>query len=166
MIVAQFFSALGALCLAYSSFAKNRENMLIWQIIDYLLTAIANILLGGYTGAMTIMVSVIRNTLIIKKQDTPLRILLLVLIQIGAGIYLNQLGWIGFLPIISSLSYTLATFLTAKVEWLRWVIIENMLLWLIYDITIKAFPASVMDIFIIVTTLIAINKHHKTGSSL
>lgn len=158
--IAMIFSGLGAFCLAYSSFTKNKQQMLIWQISDYIFTMIANLLLGGYTGALTISVSIIRNTLIIKQKNTKWITLCLVLIQISLGSYVNNLGVIGFLPIISSVSYTLTTFLTSKMQILRWLIIENMLLWLVYDITIKAYPAVCMDIFISLSTLLAIYKHH------
>lgn len=68
-LLAQVFSAIGALCVAISSFAKSKNNMLVWQITDYIFTAIANLLLGGYTGALTISISIIRNSLMVKKED-------------------------------------------------------------------------------------------------
>ena len=68
-------------------------------------------------------------------------------------------GLIGCLPLISSVSYTIVSFLTDKVQWLRWVTVENMLLWSLYDFTIKAYPALVMDVVITITTLIAIKKY-------
>lgn len=163
MSIGLLFSTIGAICLATSSFAKNKESMLTWQIADYFFTIIANILLGGFSGAISIAVSTIRNLLMIKKWDSLLTTIILVVIQVALGSYVNTLGIIGMLPIISSISYTVTTFLTSKVQWLRWVIIENMLLWAFYDFTIKAYPALLMDIFITLTTLIAIRKHAKKG---
>lgn len=112
--------------------------MLLWQISDYIFTIIANLLLGGYTGALTISVSIVRNALILKKKNTKVITICLVLIQIALGTYVNNLGLVGYLPIISSVSYTLTTFLTSKMQFLRWLIIENMSLWFIYDLTINA----------------------------
>ena len=163
-LLAQVFSAIGALCVAISSFAKSKNKMLVWQITDYIFTAIANLLLGGYTGALTISISIIRNSLMVKKQMTKTILTILIVIQIIVGTYLNQLGLIGYLPIISSVSYSLAIAITPNLQWLRWVIIENMLLWLIYDLTIQAYPATVTDITITLTTLIAIIKNRKTFS--
>ena len=158
-LLAQVFSAIGALCVAISSFAKSKHKMLVWQITDYIFTAIANLLLGGYTGAL-----IIRNRLMIKKKMTKTILTILIVIQIIVGTYLNQLGLIGYLPIISSVSYSLAIAITRNLQWLRWVIIENMLLWLIYDLTIKAYPAAITDVTITLTTLIAIIKNRKTFS--
>ena len=52
---------------------------------------------------------------------------ILIVIQIIVGTIYNQLGLIGYLPIISSVSYSLAIAITPNLQWLRWVIIENML---------------------------------------
>ena len=163
-LLAQVFSAIGALCVAIASFAKSKHKMLVWQITDYIFTAIANLLLGGYTGALTISISIIRNSLMVKKKMTKTILTILIIIQIIVGTYLNQLGLIGYLPIISSVSYSLAIAATPNLQCLRWVIIENMLLWLIYDLTIKAYPAAITDITITLTTLIAIIKNRKTFS--
>lgn len=133
--------------------------MLTWQLSDYFFTMIANFLLGGYTGAISISVSIIRNTLMIKKWDSIYTTIILVIIQVSAGTYFNNLGLIGLLPLISSVSYTIISFATNKVQWLRWVTVENMLLWSFYDFTIKAYPALFMDIVITITTLIAIIKY-------
>lgn len=169
MSIGLVFSAIGATCLAISSFTKNKKSMLTWQLSDYFFTMIANFLLGGYTGAISISVSIIRNVLMIKKWDSLYTTILLVIIQVTLGIHVNTLGLIGCLPLISSVSYTIISFLTDKVQWLRWVTIENMLLWSLYDFTIKAYPALLMDVIITITTLIAIKKysslnHHKQNT--
>ena len=116
------------------------------------------------TGALTISISIIRNSLMVKKKMTKTILTILIIIQIIVGTYLNQLGIIGYLPIISSVSYSLAIATTPNRQWLRWVIIENMLLWLIYDLTIQAYPAAVTDVTITLTTLIAIIRNRKTFS--
>ncbi|MGV3127207.1 YgjV family protein [Streptococcus orisratti] len=162
MSIGLIFSAIGASCLAVSAFTKHKDRMLIWQVADYVFTMIANLLLGGYTGAISISVSIIRNLLMIKKWYSWATATLFVFLQLSLGAYFNNIGWVGFLPIISSISYTLATFMTNKIQWLRWVIIENMLLWSFYDWTIKAYPALIMDFFIVTTTLIAIKKSKRS----
>ena len=95
----------------------------------------------------------------IKKWDSIYTTILLIIIQVTLGIHVNNLGLIGCLPLISSVSYTIVSFLTDRVQWLRWVTVENMLLWSLYDFTIKAYPALVMDVVITITTLIAIKKY-------
>lgn len=160
MIIAWVCSAIGAFCLAYSSFTSYKDDMLRWQIADYVFTATANFLLGGYTGTLTIGVSLLRNHLILKEKTSKSWIFLIIVSQISLGYLVNALGPIGYLPILSAVSSTLANFLTTNIQWLRWVIVENMLLWFIYDITIKAYPAALMDLLIASATLFAIMKHY------
>lgn len=116
MSIGLFFSAIGATCLAISSFAKTKKSMLSWQLSDYFFTMVANFLLGGYTGVISISVSIIRNTLMIKKWDSIYTTVLLVIIQVTLGIYVNNLVLIGCLPLISSVSYTIVSFLTDRVQ--------------------------------------------------
>ncbi len=98
--------------------------MLVWQITDYIsLPAIAN-LLGGYTGALTISISIIRQLMVKKKMtktifDHP------IIFQIIVGTYLNQLGIIGYLPIIFFSFYSL---LLPPIIGFAGSLLENMLL--------------------------------------
>ena len=75
--------------------------MLVWQITDYIFTAAANLLLGGYTSALTIIISIIRNRLMIKTKMTKTILSILIILRTIVGSYLNQLGVIRYLPIIS-----------------------------------------------------------------
>lgn len=111
MSIGLVFSAIGSTCLAISSFAKTKKSMLSWQLSDYFFTMVANFLLGGYTS---ISVSIIRNTLMIKKWDSIYTTVLLVIIQVTLGIHVNNSGLIGCLPLISSVSYTIVSFLTDR----------------------------------------------------
>ena len=144
-------------------FYKIKNKMPVWQITDYIFTAAANLLLGGYTSALTISISIIRNRLMIKKKMTKTILSILIILRTIVG-SLSQSTW-GYLPIISSVSYSLSIAITRNLQQLRWVIIENMLLWLIYDLTIKAYPAAIIDITITLTTLIAIIRNRKTFSN-
>ena len=90
MSIGLIFSAIGATCLAISSFAKTKKSMLSWQLSDYFFTMVANFFcLGGYTGAISISVSIIRNTLMIKKWDSIYTTVLLVIIQVTLGMHVN-----------------------------------------------------------------------------
>ena len=82
-------------------FYKIKNKMPVWQITDYIFTAAANLLLGGYTSALTISISIIRNRLMIKKKMTKTILSILIILRTIVGSYLNQLGVIRYLPIIS-----------------------------------------------------------------
>ena len=76
--------------------------MLTWQLSDYFFTMIANFLLGGYTGAISISVSIIHNTLMIKHWDSIYTTVILVdYPSFCQELTLTNLGLIGFLPLIS-----------------------------------------------------------------
>ena len=66
-LLAQVFSAIGALCVAISSL-QIKHKCWSGKLPTTFFTAIANLLLGGYTGALTISISIIRNSLMVKKR--------------------------------------------------------------------------------------------------
>ena len=66
--------------------------MLVWQITDYIFTAAANLLLGGYTSALTIIISIIRNRLMIKKKMTKTILSILIILRTIVG-SLSQSTW-------------------------------------------------------------------------
>ena len=66
--------------------------MLVWQITDYIFTAAANLLLGGYTSALTISISIIRNRLMIKKKMTKTILSILIILRTIVG-SLSQSTW-------------------------------------------------------------------------
>ena len=66
--------------------------MPVWQITDYIFTAAANLLLGGYTSALTISISIIRNRLMIKKKMTKTILSILIILRTIVG-SLSQSTW-------------------------------------------------------------------------
>lgn len=66
--------------------------MPVWQITDYIFTAAANLLLGGYTSALTISISIIRNRLMIKKKMTKTILSILIILRTIVG-SLSQSIW-------------------------------------------------------------------------
>ncbi|MGC4440428.1 YgjV family protein, partial [Streptococcus suis] len=62
-------------------------------------------------------------------------------------------------------SYTIAIQMTSSTQILRFVIIENMLLWFIYDVTIRAYPAAIMDIVITLLSAVSIWRFYQKKTS-
>ena len=73
-------------------FYKIKNKMPVWQITDYIFTAAANLLLGGYTSALTISISIIRNRLMIKKKMTKTILSILIILRTIVG-SLSQSTW-------------------------------------------------------------------------
>ena len=77
------------------------------------------------------------------------------------GAYANNLGIIGWLPIIASGSYTICIYVTKNEQQMRWALAVNMLLWFIHSAYIKAYPSAVCNIVLCFWTLFQVYKNRK-----
>lgn len=95
---------------ALSTSRKSINKMLWVQNASQLFYGIGSVVLKGYSGAVQNAVCIIRNLLVIKGLKSKIVEWLLVVLGVVFGLYCNNLGFMGLLPIIANLQYTLAIF--------------------------------------------------------
>ena len=93
-----------------SSTRKTVKGVLLMQSLSQLIYCIGTILLKGYSGAVQNLVSILRNFVAIRKISSPLIEWILVALGVALGLLFNNLGLIGYLPVVANLQYTLAVF--------------------------------------------------------
>ena len=93
-----------------SSTRKTAKGVLLMQSLSQLIYCIGTILLKGYSGAVQNLVSILRNFVAIRKISSPLIEWILVALGVALGLLFNNLGLIGYLPVVANLQYTLAVF--------------------------------------------------------
>ena len=105
-LIAQIFSAIGAVLLLISTFSDTKKKMLGIQIFDAASNTIADALLGGWSGVMLNIIGIVRNITTIKGDGKTNKALLSVLVffTIVVTVMLNPSG---FLPLIAELEYTI-----------------------------------------------------------
>lgn len=159
--IAQFFGVLVIIANVLAMQMKNKKQIILMFILANLFSAINFLLLKSYSGALICGFAIIQ-TLInkifenkeVKVPKVIIGIYILILIALGRITYTN---YIDILPIICSILYTL-TILQEKESNIRKISLLNILLWVIYDITIKAYTASLSDILMTISTLIGIYR--------
>ena len=131
---------------------KSKKKILFTQTIQYITYAIADFILGGITGSITNLISIIRNVLCYKEKLNKTMIILLIIVSIILTLMFNNLGFIGLLPLFNNIVYTL--FINIKDEFkFKILILTQMLLWLIYDITIRAYTSAIFEVITIVSCI-------------
>lgn len=149
VILANIFSAIGCSFLAYSTFAKKKDKMLLVQICDCLFNFIACLFIGGYSAAVSNAIAGFRNYLTAKNKNTPIINGLFAVILVVLGLSLNKNGFIGILPILAGVIYTTCSYILKSAQSLRYVICFNMILWFIHDFSIGLYVSSFFDIMIL-----------------
>ena len=132
---------------------KSKKKILFTQTIQYITYVIADFILGGITGAITNLISIVRNILCYKGKLNKIMIILIILVSIILTLMFNNLGFIGLLPLFNNIIYTI--FINVKDELkFKILILIQMILWLIYDITIKAYTSAIFEIITIISCII------------
>lgn len=138
-----------------SGFLKKKKKILYAQTIQISLSVLSNLILGGITGAIINALGCIRNILCYKNKLNIMAKIILILFSIIFSIMFNNLGVIGLLPVISTVTYILLMNIKDVVKF-KWLIIFTMLMWLIYDVYIKSYTSAVFDFMNIVANIISI----------
>lgn len=155
IIIGNMIALIASLLMVYTGIIKKKEKIIYFQTVQIILSIISNIILGGITGAIINGISCIRNILYYKNKLRVLEKLIIIILSIILSLLFNNLGIIGLLPLISIVMYTILIDIKDVIKF-KVLIIFTMIMWFIYDITIKSYTASFFDFSTIIINIIAI----------
>ena len=161
LIIGNIFSLLSAICIAISVIKKNKQDLIWWQLIDIVFCLLSNIALYAYAALATNTVALVRNFLAYQKKLTSKLTLILLVLCVVSGLFANNRGLIGLCPIVASASYTFFMFTTKDEQQMRWALVSNLILWLIHDFYVQAYPSAITEVVLCVWTLIQIIRYSK-----
>ena len=145
----------GALIMVGVGLLKTKRKILLAQSVQCLIMGIGNLILGGVTGFLANMLTIVRNLFCLKKELTTPFKLGFIGLQLAVGVPFNIMGLVGLLPIIAACIFT--WFLDTKSEiFLKLLIITAQVMWLIFDFTIHNYVSTLMDIFTIISNIAGI----------
>ena len=163
LICGNIVALIGSLLMVYVGTKKDRKKIIYIQTIQILAFTISTLILGGYTGTIVNLISIVRNVLCYKDNLTKHYKGLIILTSIVFSLAFNNLGILGLLPLISTIIYTIFVDVKTAIK-LKLLIIFTVIFWLIYDILIKSYTSAVFDFFSIlfhsVTVYQLIHKKH------
>ena len=152
LIIGNLLSFCCAVCIAVSVVKRNKQNLIWWQIWDSIFGLLASLVLFSYSSFTTGLLCVTRNLLAYNKRLTKLITLALVVTCIVVGLYANNRGFWGLLPIIAFTWYTLTMYCAKNDQQMRYSLIINLSIWLFHDFYIQAYPSAIMDITVSIWT--------------
>lgn len=110
LIIGNISSLLAMGTDALSSTQKTTKRVLWVQNLSQLIYCIGAFLLGGYSGCVQNVVSIVRNLVAIKQISKKWIEWTLTILGVVLGLVFNTIGWVGLLPIMSNLQYTFVVF--------------------------------------------------------
>lgn len=160
VIVANVIALIASVMMVYSGILNNKKKILWIQTIQIGLSVISNIILGGITGAIINGISLVRNIICYKEKLTTSIKVIITAVSIGLSIKFNNLGIIGYLPVISTVTYI--WLMTIKdVKRFKLLIAFTMLMWFVYDFCIKSYTSAAFDFMNLIANVVTvINPKH------
>lgn len=152
LLIGNTLSFCCAICIAISVVKRNKENLIWWQIWDSTFGFLASFVLFSYSSFTTGILCVIRNIFAYNKKLTKKIALILVIICIAIGLYTNNRGIFGLLPLIAFTGYTLSMYWAQNDQQMRYALIINLSVWMVHDFYIQAYPSAIMDIILSIWT--------------
>lgn len=148
LIVGNIFSFCAVVCIAISVVKKTKAQLIWWQTLDVVFYIFASIVLGSYAGISTNLVCLLRNVIAYKDKLTRPLMWLLVVLCVVSGLYVNNLGVIGYFPILASGSYTVFLYVAKDKQMMLYALIVNLSLWFVHDLYIQAYPSAATDLLL------------------
>ena len=165
IIIGNLFTLFAMGFNAISSTRKTPKGVLWMQNCSQVVYLISSVVLGGYSAAIQNVVSILRNLAAIRQVKSKVLEWVLVVLGVVLGIACNNRGWIGLLPVISNLQYTLAIFhFREDGEKIKLFFLISVAFFVVFNFVIYNFVGVVADTIVVITTGIALLKSYRKTS--
>ena len=163
VVIGNVVSFIGAMFMIAIGFLKRKRHILVAQCFQFGIMGAGQWILGGITGVISNLVSIVRNLVCMWLPfRLPLK-LTFMLIQVLMTLAVKPVGLVAWFPTVAACLYT--WFLDTKKETLlKIVIIACQLLWIVYDASIQNYSALIFDVFTVFSNLVGIFMIQKSAA--
>lgn len=155
----QILGFIYALFLILSIFGKSTKQILLLQTISFSFKAIHYYLLGGISGFLTSLISMIRNIIFYKIKENKIWTSFFIIMYLVIGIITFK-SIFTFLPVLATITYTIIINYNNP-KYLRYGTLITNLTWLLYNAYIISYSGIIVQIIMIILGIIAIIKLDK-----
>ena len=163
IILGNVFSLCASISDTLSSSRKTERGVLLVQILSQVFYLASTLALKGYSAAVQNAVSIFRNLAAISKKENKLVEWILVILGVVLGLVFNNRGFMGLLPVVANLEYTLAVFRFKDNERaLKIAFAICIALFMIFNVTILNFVGAITNGVVLVMTILFVVKGGKS----
>lgn len=128
-----------------ASVSRKPKRIYLYQALQCLILAFADILFASPSGTVTLVLCVVRNLLIAYGKFSGKLCALFLVVLTVLGIFSNTRGAVGLIPVIATAVYTFVCFFVHQARTIKINMIVNLVLWTIYDLFIWDVVSAVTD---------------------
>lgn len=145
LLIGNAVSFIGCIIMVGIGLLKKKSHILMAQSVQCLFMGAGNLLLGGVSGFICNVVTIIRNLVFVKFRNTAFLKVFFILLQLLLSLGSLGDGFISWFPLIAAALFTwcMDTRSAAK---LKVCILCTQVLWLAYDLHYRNYVASAFDV--------------------
>ena len=157
ILIANIIDFIASMVQIYSGTIKDKGKILLFQILQLGIQTISMLLLGAIPGAISNVLSCIRNYLCYKNIFTwPIKIILIVLSFILTILFNNQ-GLLGYLPFVVCTVYVLLMDIKDPVKF-KLLVTLTFVPWVFYFFIIKSYTGAFFAAATVITNFYTLTK--------
>ena len=156
ILIGNIISFVSAMFMAASCLADTKYKIFFYQVLECLVLAVASVFFGSLAGAVTLVLCALRNYIIARERFSMAIMWLFVILTIVSGVWVNNLGLLGLIPVIATVEYTICCHYITSVKGTKYSIFVNVLLWVIYSFMIYDFSTGIADTIVLIVDAAAI----------
>ncbi|MBQ6927124.1 MAG: YgjV family protein [Oscillospiraceae bacterium] len=164
MLIGNIISFAGACFTLLSAWSRDRKRIYLYQAAQCLLLAIANIFFASVSGVTTCALCAVRNGLLAYDRFTARHCAVFVVAVAALGLWVNNRGPVGLLPVVTTVIYTVGCFYARRSAPIKLNMIVNLVLWTAYDLLVGDFVSAAVDSVSAVTALVSIVRGPQGGT--
>ena len=155
LLIGNAISMVGCLIMVLIGFLKKKNHILIAQCIQCLFMGVGNLVLGGVSGFICNIVTIIRNLVFVKFRNTTFLKIVFIVLQLVLSIGTLSAGFISWLPLIAAALFTWCMDTKSPAK-LKICILCTQVMWLAYDLYYRNFVASAFDVMTMISNVIGL----------
>lgn len=144
ILIGNIVALLASVALVVVGFCKRKRSALVAEIVESGLFAVSDGILGGISGVITNFTAIARNLFCYFDKMNWLVKVVLCVVTLGIGVFVNALGWVGILPLFGTCVYI--CFMDTQDELkFKLIFAGTMVPWLLFDLTICSYVGVICD---------------------
>lgn len=156
-LIANIIDLLAALIQIGTGAVKKKSKILIMQIVQLIMQGIAMLLLGGVTGAVSNVLSCVRNYICYKeKLNLPWK-LFFIAASVVMTIVLNDQGILGMIPAAVCIVYIIFMDVKDPIKF-KMLVMGTFIPWLFYHFILGSYTGAASDAATIIANIVTIVK--------
>ena len=155
LFIGNAVSMIGCLIMVLIGLLKQKSHILIAQSVQCLFMGAGNLILGGVSGFISNIVTIIRNLVFLKFRNTAALKVFFILLQLILSLGSLTDGFISWLPLIAAALFTWCMDTRSPAK-LKICILCTQVMWLAYDLYYRNFVASAFDVMTFISNVIGL----------